>query len=313
MNRYFICYCAVCIVCIITITKAGAQTSHYQSSSKNGSTSLNIEGDMTYNPGESKVTYRNGQSEYVLKLKDDKVSDLYVNGKKIPADSIYLYNTVIGKIKEQIKIDRAQAAEDRKQADLDRQQAEEDRKQSVKDQAQAELDRQQAEEDRKQAEEDRKQSIKDQEEAKKDQAQAELDRQQAMREQEDAKKEQAEAEQDQKQAELDRQQAVEDQKQALEDQKQAEVDRKQAEADRAMVKAMIKQIVAAGIVPNEESLSSFMLGADEFMVNGKKQSEELHKKFAELYLKHPGWCISFGNFSGRNGIFMNKEDLKEQH
>jgi hypothetical protein len=312
MKKYFLIICTICIAIIKAAVPAGAQIEHHSQSYSNGSTYLYVDGDFTYNPEERTVTYRNGGAEYHFTLKNGLATELYVNGKKIPSDSIYLYNGVILKVKEQIRRDSIQSIEDMKQAEFDRKQAEEDRKQAVKDQEEAEKDQAQAELDRQQAEEDRKQAVKDQEQAVKDREQAEEDRKQAMKEIEDSKKDQAQAELDRKQAEEDRKQAVKDQGQAVKDRAQAEEDRKQAEADRAMMKAMIKAIVNEQIVPDEASLVSFVLAEDEFVVNGKIQPEALHAKFKALYLKHPGWSISFGNFSGRNGIFMNKDDLKEK-
>ncbi|SFD80266.1 hypothetical protein SAMN05518672_103276 [Chitinophaga sp. CF118] len=118
-------------------------------------------------------------TSYRIEMENDNITELYVNGKKIPADQWSKYNTAITEIKEQVKKDRAQAEVDRKQAEKDRAQAEKDREQAMKDRSLAEKDRKQAEKDRAQAELDRKQADLDRKQAEKDRVQADKDRAQA--------------------------------------------------------------------------------------------------------------------------------------
>lgn len=249
---------------------------------------INIQ-ESVGNQGESIINYKNGQERYTIRMLNDKVSELYINDKKIPADSIYLYKEEIDKINEQIKKDRARAEEDRKQAGLDRKQAEKDR-------AQAQEDRKQAEKDREQAEKDRAQAEKERVRYKADQGQYELNKKQA--------------EKDREQAEKDRQQAEKDRQQALKDRAQAELDRKQAEEDRAIVKSLIAELVKQNIVSDEKSVTSVRLNNDEFYVNGKKQSEELHTKFKAAFLKKRGYSISFKHNPGYN-IQINGEESSQ--
>jgi len=238
-------------------------------SSENSYLNVN-ENSSSAGPGETLINYKNGADTYNIKMKLDKVTELYVNDKKIPADSFYVYNGVIEKIKEQIKKDIAQAK-------LDRKQAEKDRAQAILDRAQAEKDRQQAEKDREQAEKDRQQAQK---ERAKYQGQAELDRK-------EAEKDRAQAEKDRQQAIKDRAQAEKDRQQAELDRKQAEKDRKQAEDERALIKSMIEELVNEHIITDEKSITNLVLSAEEFTINGKKQSEELHNKYKAKYIKKP--------------------------
>ncbi len=281
---------SIIIALVAFIATANAQIgkqNHYISSSHSyGNNYMYVDDDSSVNPVLTTVAYRDGHDSYDIKLADDKLVELYVNNRKIPADSFYVYNGMITKLKEQIKKDRIQAIEDRKQAEFDRTQAGKDREQAGEDQKQAERDRLQAEEDRKQAELDRLEAVKDQQQAVKDREQAELDR---------------------KQAELDREQAGKDQIQAGKDREQAEVDRKQAEEDRKMVKALVDEIVKQNIVPDEKSVRHVTLNDDEFTVNGKKQSEELHAKFKALFLKKPGYNITYGGYTSGYGIYINNQ------
>jgi hypothetical protein len=285
---------AIVILMVLALTTQAQKTttSKYKPVEHNydnyGNEYLNVDDDSSVNPVQTIVSYCHGRDKYDFTLAADKIIELYVNNRKIPADSFYVYNSLIDGLKEQIKRDRAQAIEDRKQAELDRQQA-------VRDQVQAEEDRKQAERDRQQAELDRQQAVRDQ-------AQAEEDRKQAIRDQAEAEQERKQAEEDRKQAELDRQQAVRDQAQAEEDRKQAELDRKQAEEDRKMMESLVNDLIAEHIVPDKQSVKRVELNEDEFIVNGKLQSAELLKKFKAKYIKKPGYSFTYGGYTSGYGI-----------
>jgi colicin import membrane protein len=149
-----------------------------------------IKKDASGKSKESIQSFNNGK-QYRFDLINDKVTDLYVDGVKIPADKYAEYSGVINLIREQIKLDRIQAQKDQAQAKLDQKQALKDQEQARKDQANAKLD---------------------QEQAMKDQAQAKLDQEQAMKDQAQAKIDQEQAEKDQAQAKIDQKQAEEDQR-----------------------------------------------------------------------------------------------------
>jgi hypothetical protein len=259
---------------------------------------LNIDEDSSTNPPTITVAYKDAWKRYNFVMSGDKLTEMYVNGHQVPTDSFYLYNDLVTKVKKQIIADRAQALADMKQAERDREQAERDRQQAVKDQEQAGRDREQAERDRQQAEEDRKQAIKDQAQAGEDSKQADRDREQAV-------KDRQQAEEDRKQAELDRQQAVKDREQGEEDRKQAEIDRKQAEEDRKMIKALVTDIIADGLAPNENGIRHIDLNDDELIVNGKLQSAELLKKYKAKYIKKPGYSLHYNNTPNNHGLSIN--------
>ena len=238
-------------------------------------------------------TFTNGK-EYSFKLVNGKVSNLYIDDVKIPPEEYGKYTVEINKIKEQIRLDRIQAEKDRAQAKIDRAQADKDREQAERDRGQAEKDRQQAEKDRQEAVSSRGQAEKDRVQAEKDQVQAGKDREQAERDREQSVKDRA-------QAELDRAQAVKDRA-------QAEVDRKQAEEDRKLMAQMINDLINDKIIPDEESLHEVTLNADEMTVNGKKQPDEVFKKYKTRYNRFANYNFSYGNNPGIHtyrGIHMS--------
>ncbi|AEE48759.1 M56 family metallopeptidase [Haliscomenobacter hydrossis] len=296
------------VLLISTVTFLSLNKSQAQSIKENhipSFTNINVSGNGTAgNPQIMFLQDANGKT-YSVKRVDKKIQEMYVNGEKLSEDKYSDYEAVIKEIDEQMERDRAQAEEDRKQAERDReqavkdrQQADRDREQAMRDQEQAKLDREQAEKDRAQAERDREQAGRDKERALRDEAQSKLDREQAVR--------------DRQQAERDREQAGRDRAQAELDRVQAEKDRKQAEEDRKMLLSLVEDMIKDKLVKDKESINSFKLSNDEFLINGVKQSAELHAKYKAKYVKQANYQINYGNNGFRgNGLWFSKGSLKE--
>lgn len=255
----------------------------------------------------------NGKT-YSIKRVDKKIQEMYVNGEKLNEDKYAEYEPVIKEIDEQIERDRAQAELDRQQAERDREQAARDRQQAEKDRQHAVHDQEQAKLDRAQAERDREQSIRDRQQAEKDRLQANLDREQAMRDDVEAKRDREQAAKDRAQADRDRLQAEKDRAQAELDRQQAAKDRIQAEKDRkeaqALLKSIIEEMIGDKLVKDKESLNGFRLTEDAFVVNGIKQSQELHTKYLQKFIKRAGYGIYYGSDStgGGRGYFFSRQD-----
>lgn len=213
---------------------------------------LHVDEDSSTNPPRTYINYKN-DTLYNIVLSGGKVTSLSVNGHQVPADSFYVYDGLINRMKAQIERDKQQAVRDREQA--------------VRDKAQAERDMQQASRDKQQAE-------RDAERAAKDKQQAERDAAQAMK---------------------DKVQAEQDMQQAARDKVQAEKDKRQAEEDKALVKNLIAEVVKEGLARDEKSITSLILDESVFYINGKKQSDELQKKFREKFIKTPGYTVHYHN------------------
>jgi hypothetical protein len=148
-----------------------------------------IENDSLNVNGDNMITYRDGSQLYRIRMRDDKVTEMYIDDQKIPEADFSKYDAVIKKIRLQIK-------KDREQAEIDRQQALKDQEQAQKDREQAELDAKEAEGERARSQEDAKQAEFDSKQAAKDMEQARHDQQQAMKDMEQAKLDRKQAEED---------------------------------------------------------------------------------------------------------------------
>jgi len=170
-------------------------------------------------------------------------------------------------------------AEIREQLRKDRIQAAKDRAQANVDRANARIDQQQANRDRQQADKDREQANRDRQQADRDRAQARLDQAQAVK--------------DRAQADLDRQQSAKD--------------RIHAEEDRKVMKNMIAELVNDHIISNEQELHHLVFNSDEMIINGKKQSNQVFKKFKEKYPRFSNSNFSYSHDSEKGtNVHFNK-------
>jgi hypothetical protein len=276
----------------------------------------NLRSVVTDDSGETSIDYQDDGHRHKIRMKDSKIIEMSVDGKKVPEEDFSKYDAVVKQVMLQIEKDREEAGKDRLQADKDRIQADKDRTQADKDRQQADLDRDRANLDRQQADNDRALMKGQQEQAEVDRQQADknrenivqykkqiqVERQQTEQARNQATKDRERAVMDRKQAEKDRLQAGYDREQANEDRKQAELDRKQADEDRKLLEEMINEVVKEKMADSKESVKSIILDDTELIVNGIKQSGTLHTKFKAKYLKKSGSRISYKNSGGFKGI-----------
>jgi colicin import membrane protein len=246
------------ITCILTTALAGfrftatAQRTNARSprssvTRSSHSSYLYVDDDSSTNPVQTIINYKDSQL-YNIRTEGDKIVELYVDNRKIPADSFFVYTPLVRRLEEQIKQDRIQAEKDRIQA-------------------------------------------------QKDEVQARIDQVQAMKDADQARRDAEQAKRDAEQAGADKIQAERDAVQAKKDAEQGRLDAIQAEKDRAVMKSLISELVKENLIPDEKSLSSLMLNEFVFVINGKKQSEELLEKFKAKYITRPGTNISYHNDS----------------
>jgi hypothetical protein len=230
---------------------------------------------------------------YEMMLLNDKVTEFYVEGEKIPESKWGEYKDVIAGIREQLRKDKIQAKKDMEQARRDQEQAKRDQKQAVLDQMQAKKDQEQAK--------------RDLDQAVRDQVQAKIDQEKAMAE---AKRDMEQAKLDQEQAQRDQAQAKLDQEQAQRDQVQAKHDQEEAKEDQRQLKLLITDLVNDKIVPDEKSLRDLTLDQDEMTVNGVKQPDEVFKKYRDKYPRFSHGHFSYGD-EGNGSIHMSRHSTSD--
>ena len=267
------------LACMTSLSAQKKPAGHPAKASSDRHAYLSVENDSSATPPVENIVYSDG-NHYRIKMRNDKLVELFVDDQKIPEADFRKYDSIIKKIREQIKKDLEQAEIDRQQAGKDRQEAELDRKQADEDRKQADEDRKQAEEDRERSDEDRKQSIADRKQA----------------------------EEDREQAEEDRKQSIEDRKQADVDREQAKLDKKRAEEDKALVKSLVADLIASNIIKSEKELSSLVLKEGDLLVNDKKQPDAIYQKFKIKYLKNSQTEIRFNNTINHRGLSVYSID-----
>ena len=265
-------------------------------------TLLSVNSNSSDGSGETTIEYMEDGRRHKIRLNGSRITEIYVDDKKIPAEDFSKYEPSVKKILAQVEKDREQARKDREQAELHREQARKDREQ-------AELHREQADKDRAQAEKDRQQADKDREQARQHREEAERNRKQLNEEREKMDKHRADAEQHRKQAELDRKQAEKDREQAQRDREQAQRDREQAakdraraEEDRKLFEAMIDELVKEKLLDSREALSSLELTETTLTINGKEQAANIHSRYKEKYLKNKNNRMMYRNSGGNRNL-----------
>jgi bla regulator protein blaR1 len=183
---------------------------------------------------------------YQIFIKNGQITNMYINGKKIPNEEIVNYKLILDKIYENMIIDQEMALYDSEKAIIDS-----------------------------------KQELKDYEQAMRDSEQAMRDSEQAMRDSEQAMRDSEQAMRDSEQAMRDSEQAARDSEQALRDSEQIVRDNEMNE--------IIDELIAQKIIKNEKNLHSLMLNAEELVVNGIKQSADIHKIFKAKFTVSSNW------------------------
>lgn len=264
------------------------------------------QGISTYN-----VTRNNKQYEIVKR--NDKIISLFVDDQEIAEGDYAKYQPEIDKIMEEVRVQHEIAEKHREEAQEMRKIAEGQRHQAEKQREEAGIMRQDAEKQREHAGQMRLEAEKQREYASQMRLNSNSNRDEAAKMRVEAEKIREAAEGMRKQAEVMRLDAEKQREHAGEQRAQAEVQRKQAEEMRKVAEkqrevymkkqaAVIDDLASAGLVKDKDNLS-FKLGDDELIVDGVKQSADLHQKLKAKYLHGEAGEKSemYYNYNGRTG------------
>lgn len=213
---------------------------------------------------------------YRAEFTDEKLTDLYVDGEKVPQADWTQHTAAIAAIRAQMAINKEQAKANAKRAERDRANLDQEKRnaeQAVRNEIQAKKN---AEQQARNAEQD-----------KRNQEQDLVNRQQAKMNAEQAARNEMQAKRNREQERGNIEQAK----------KNAE----QASANERFMKEFTEDLINDKIIPDKNSLREFRLYNEGMTVNGVKQPDELYKKYKEKYSKQ-----SSGGFTySRDGIIRN--------
>ncbi len=254
--------------------------------------------------------------KYTLVTEDNQVSELYVNGKKIPAEKIKDYKSVTNKILVQTKLDKAQSEKEMAEAASEIEQSkkeleesrveieqsnieiehakkelDENREITKKDMEKAQIEMQESKIEMAQAKVEMENA---QEEMKQDMVQAKKEMEQSQKQMIEAKKEmnQSKMKQEMKQAKIEMEQA---QKQLIQSKKEMEQSKKEMEQSQIMQQKMIDDLIKEHIIKNKKELNSLKLNDQELIVKGVRQSDAMYKKFRAKYTMGKNFSMMYSN------------------
>ncbi|MEP7108995.1 MAG: M56 family metallopeptidase [Ferruginibacter sp.] len=250
----------------------------------------------------------NGQ-KYKLVIEHGRIAELYVNGKKIPAEKIAGYKSITDPILLQSKLDMEHAEKDSEQARKEMAESKADMEESEKDVTRAKLEMEKAkeemEQDMEQAKKEMEQNQLEMAQSKKEMEQAKLemehakmemaqDMEQAKREMEKAKLEMGEAK---KKMALEMEEAKIEMEHSKKDfarsKNEVEQSRKEMERSSKIQAGFIEDLIKEHILKGKEELSTYKLSNEELIVNGVKQAGAIHKKFKDKYVKGDNWTMEY--------------------
>ena len=263
------------IMVVFAITTVKAQTSVTDKTAYNGREYISYDGIRNENGKQvERIQTDVDDKVYKMELVNGTMTELYVDGVKIPAGKWDKYSDAIAAIKEQIRKNKEQAKRNEEQARRNQIQEKKNEEQAVRNEEQARLNQIQEKKNEEQAVRNEEQARLNQKQEKKNQEQVAKNEEQVARNQEQAKR-------NEEQARLNEIQAKKNEAQAVENER--------------LINEMIVDLIADKIIPDASALHDLTMNSDEMTVNGDKQPEGVFKKYKEKYNR-----FSQGSFSYHN-------------
>ena len=237
-----------------------------------------------------KTEYEN--KVYKMKLVDEKMTELYVDGQKIPEADWNKYSDATGKIRQEIKEQKKRNAE---QAIRNEEQAKRNAEQAKMNELQAKRNAEQEARNKEQAKRNAEQAIQNEQQNKRNKEQVERDQVQVRLNEEQAKRN---AEQEAR----NKEQAKRNAEQAIQNELQAKKNAEQAKANEKFIKDITEDLAADKIIPDTNSLHEMKLNEFGMSVNGVKQLDEVFKKYKTKYGKSFNGSFNYS----RDGIIQGQ-------
>jgi hypothetical protein len=227
-----------------------------------------------------------------MKLVDEKMTELSVDGQKIPEADWSKYSDATGKIRQEIKEQKKRNAE---QAIRNEEQAKRNAEQAKLNEVQAKRNVEQEARNKEQAKRNAEQAIQNEQQNKRNEEQTARDRVQVRLNEEQAKRN---AEQEAR----NKEQAKRNAEQAIQNELQAKKNAEQARANEKFIKDITEDLATDKIIPDVNSLHEMKLNEFGMSVNGVKQPEEVFKKYKAKYGKSFNGSFNYS----RDGIIQGQ-------
>jgi colicin import membrane protein len=221
---------------------------------------------------------------YFLKLVNDKMVELTVDGEKIPEAEWNKYSDGVASIREEMRLQR----------ERNKEQAKRNAEQAVRNEQQAKLNAEQRVRNDEQAK-------RNQEQARQNEIQNQKNAEQVVRNQEQAKLNAEQAKRNEQQDKLNAEQAVRNKEQAERNAVQAKKNEEQARANEQMMKEITEDLVSDKIIPDTNSLKEIRINEFGMSVNGVRQPDEVFKKYRKIFMKYNSSFEGSFNYS-RDGV-----------
>lgn len=256
-------------------TKKPAKTAYDDDRRNNYDRIRTVDGKKVEN-----IQMNHSDKMYKAEFVNEKLTELYVDGERVPQADWTKHSGAIAAIRTQMAINKEQAKANAKEAERNREQGRANLEQEKRNAEQAVRNEMQA---KKNAE----QQARNAEQVKRNAEQNEVNKQQAKINAEQAVRNEMQAKRNREQERGNIEQAKKNAEQAL--------------ANERFMKEFTEDLVSDKIIPDKNSLREFRLDNEGMTVNGVKQPDELYKKYKEKYSKQ-----SSGGFTySRDGIIRN--------
>jgi len=284
------------IMVVFAITTVKAQTSVTDKTAYNGREYISYDGIRNENGKQvERIQTDVDDKVYKMELVNGTMTELYVDGVKIPAGEWDKYSDAIAAIKEQIRKNKEQAKRNEEQARRNQIQEKKNEEQAVRNEEQARLNQIQEKKNEEQAVRNEEQARLNQKQEKKNQEQVPKNEEQARLNQIQEKKNQEQVAKNEEQVARNQEQAKRNEEQARLNEIQAKKNEAQAVENERLINEMIVDLIADKIIPDASALHDLTMNSDEMTVNGDKQPEGVFKKYKEKYNR-----FSQGSFSYHN-------------
>jgi hypothetical protein len=218
---------------------------------------------------------------------DNKLTTLFIDGKKIPETDWVAHSNAIAAIRGVVRRNAEQAKRNAAQ--------------EVRNQEQAKRNAEQAGRNEEQAKRNAEQEVRNREQVTRNEEQKVRDKEQAVRNEEQVARNREQAKRDAEQLERNEAQAKRNEEQEARNREQAKSNAERAEENEHFVKELTTDLVNDKIIPESGSLREFHIDDSEMTVNGVKQPDAVFKKYREKYNRN-----SSGGFTySKDGLLKN--------